>query len=473
MYMMTSKDDIGDSLPLAEGFFPGVAQRLKVAVEGLRLQTLVRLRWLAVIGQTVAVLGVHFGLGFRLPLGECMAVVALSAWLNIFLTIRWRTSLRLEDRSAALLLGYDIVQLAGLLYLTGGIQNPFVFLFLVPVTVSASTLALSRTLALAALTFGLITALVFFHMPLPWYPDTRLVLPPIYAAGMWTALICGLVFSIMYAHRISREAREMSHALAAAEQVLAREQQLSALDGMAAAAAHELGTPLGTIALVAKELKRELPNADAFADDLDLLISQAQRCREILSRLASRETQSDAMFARVKVTVMAEDIAEPLRDGPVEIVVTPGAGGLGGPERAGEPLVMRNPGIAYGLANILENAVDFATRRVEVNVTWTPVEIAIMISDDGPGFAQEVIDRLGEPYVTTRPGYGPLIDESEGDGHEGLGLGFFIAKTLLERSGAVVTLANRTQPQTGAIVRIAWPRKAIEARAMGQNRRTG
>jgi len=470
---MASEDNTSDTSGLAEGFFPGMAQRLKVAVEGLRLQTLVRLRWLAVIGQAVAVLGVHFGLGFRLPLGPCMAVVALSAWLNIFLTIRWRTSLRLEDRFAALLLGYDIAQLAALLYLTGGIQNPFVFLFLVPVTVSASTLALSRTLTLAAFTFALITALVFFHVPLPWYPDARLNLPPIYAAGMWTALNCGLVFSIMYAYRISREARDMSEALAAAEQVLAREQQLSALDGMAAAAAHELGTPLGTIALVAKELKRELPNAEAFADDLDLLISQAQRCREILSRLARRETQSDAMFARVKVTVMAEDIAERLRDGPVEIVVRPESGGLGGRERAGEPEVTRNPGIAYGLANILENAVDFATRRVEVNVTWTSVEIAITIVDDGLGFAQEVIDRLGEPYVTTRPGYGPLNDEHLDKGHEGLGLGFFIAKTLLERSGAVVTLANRTQPHTGAIVRIAWPRRAIEAHALGEARHTG
>jgi two-component system sensor histidine kinase RegB len=445
------------------GFFPGMAQRLRVAVEGLRLQTLVRLRWLAVIGQTVAVLAVHFGLGFRLPLGVCLAVIALSAWLNIFLTIRWRTSLRLEDRYAALLLGYDIVQLAGLLYLTGGVENPFVFLFLVPVTVSASTLALSRTVGLGALTLGLITALAFFHLPLPWYPDTRLALPPIYTFGLWTALISGLVFSIMFAYRVAREARQMSQALAATEQVLAREQQLSALDGMAAAAAHALGTPLGTIALVAKELKRELPNAEAFADDLDLLMSQTQRCREILSRLANREAQSDAMFARLKVTVMAEDIAEPLRGGPIEIAIEPGPG-LSGRDRAGEPLVMRNPGIAYGLANIMENAVDFAASRVNVDISWNPEEIAIMIADDGPGFAQQVIDRLGDPYVTTRPGYDPLSEPDMAGGHEGMGLGFFIAKTLLERSGAAVTLANRAHPETGAIVRIAWPRRSIEAR---------
>jgi two-component system sensor histidine kinase RegB len=448
----------------AGGSLPGLARRLGLAGQGLRLQTLVRLRWLAVTGQTVAVLAVQFGLGFRLPLGACLAIIALSAWLNIFLTIRWRTSLRLEDRYAALLLGYDIVQLAGLLYLTGGLQNPFVFLFLVPVTVSASTLALTRTVGLGALTLGLITVLAFIHMPLPWYPDTRLVLPPLYAFGLWTALNCGLVFSIMYAYRVAREARQMSQALAATENVLAREQQLSALDGMAAAAAHELGTPLGTIALVAKELKRELPNADEFADDLDLLISQTRRCREILSRLSSHEARADAMFARVKVTVMAEDIAEPLRGGPVEIKVTPEPVGLTGRDRADEPLVVRNPGIAYGLGNILENAVDFAASHVSIDVTWTPAEIAIMVMDDGPGFAQEVIDRLGEPFVTTRAGYGPVAGPPAGNGREGMGLGFFIAKTLLERSGATVTLANRAQPHTGAMVSIAWPRHAIEAR---------
>ena len=465
---MTGQHNKGGALEAAGGFFPGMAQRLRVAVEGLRLQTLVRLRWLAVIGQIASVMGVHFGLGFRLPLGWCLAVIALSAWLNIFLTIRWRTSLRLEDRYAALLLGYDIVQLAGLLYLTGGIQNPFVFLFLVPVTVSASTLPLSRTVALGTLTLGLITLLAFFHLPLPWYPSTRLVLPQIYAAGLWTALMSGLVFSIMYAYRIASEARQMSDALAATEQVLAREQQLSALDGLAAAAAHELGTPLGTIALVAKELKRELPEAEAHAEDLDLLISQAQRCREILSRLANRESQTDAMFASVKVTVMAEDVAQPLRGGPVEIVVNPEPTGLGGRERAGEPSVIRNPGIAFGLANILENAVDFAASRVDVDISWTPEEIAIVVVDDGPGFAQEVIDRLGEPYVTTRAGYGPLDEAGTDADHDGMGLGFFIANTLLERSGATVTLANRAHPQTGAIVRVAWPRHAIEAREMRQ-----
>jgi two-component system sensor histidine kinase RegB len=331
------------------------------------------------------------------------------------------------------------------------------------VTVSASTLPLSRTVALGALTLGLVTLLAFVHLPLPWQPGEALVLPMVYKGGLWTAIISGLVFSIIYAYRIASEARQMSAALAATELVVAREQQLSALDGMAAAAAHELGTPLATIALVAKELKRELPNAGDVADDLDLLISQTQRCREILARLSDREAQTDSMYARVKVTVMAEDIVERLRGGGIEIAVKPDPAGRVGRERSDEPVVVRNPAIAYGLTNILENAVDFATSRVEVDIAWSPDDIAITVIDDGPGFAQEVIDRLGDPFVTTRRGYGFEAGPPSDSGHEGMGLGFFIAKTLLERSGATVTLANRALPAHGAIVRIAWPRHAIEA----------
>lgn len=437
---------------------PLLVRRLGGTVEGLRLQTLVRLRWLAVAGQTAAVLFVYVVLAFPLPLGPCLAVIALSAWLNVFLALRWRSSLRLNDRSAALLLGYDILQLAALLYLTGGLENPFSFLFLVPVTISATTLPLSRTVVLCGLTVVAITFLAVFHLPLPWYAGQRFDLPAIYIAGMWTALLCGVLFATIYANRIAREARQMSDALVAAEIVLAREQQLSALDGLAAAAAHELGTPLATIALVAKELKRELPAEGSVSEDIELLMSQTERCREILSRLADRDAQRDEMFARLNLTVMVEEIIAPLRGADVEFAVD------AGPSEAGvaEPVITRNPAIKYGLANLLENAADFARLRVDVAVRWGTAEVTVTIDDDGPGFAQEIIDRLGEPYVTTRQGYG-FSDEPAQDGHHGMGLGFFIAKTLLERSGAGVTLANRPPPEHGARVLVAWPRTALDA----------
>lgn len=425
----------------------------------LRLRTLVRLRWLAIVGQAGAVLGVHLVLGFPLPLGLCLAVIALSAWLNIFLTIRWRKSVRLHETHAGLLLVYDVLQLAVLLYLTGGLENPFAFLFLVPVTISATSLSMRWTLWLGLMAFACATFLAFRHFPLPWAPGEKFELPDVYVGGMWAAIMCGVVFSAIYARRIADEARQMSSALSATEMVLAREQRLSALDGMAAAAAHELGTPLATIALVAKELKRELPGAGPHTEDIDLLISQTARCREILARLSSREAQTDEMYQRTSILVMIEDLVAPLRGSDAVIAVTSSAD-LDDKAQASEPVFRRNPAITYGLGNLLENAVDFAETRVEVDARWTPAQVSITVRDDGPGFHENIFDRLGDPFVTTRPGYGEETGES--GRHEGMGLGFFIAKTLLERSGAAVSLANRPTPEHGAVVHVVWPRNLID-----------
>jgi two-component system sensor histidine kinase RegB len=425
----------------------------------LRLRTLVRLRWLAIIGQTGAVLGVHFALGFPLPLGLCLAAIALSAWLNIFLTIRWRKSVRLHDTHAGLLLVYDVLQLGVLLFLTGGLENPFSFLFLVPVTISATSLSIRWTLWLGFMAFACASFLAFRHYPLPWVPGETFQLPDVYIAGMWAAIICGVVFSAIYARRIADEARQMSVALQATEMVLAREQRLSALDGLAAAAAHELGTPLATIALVSKELKRELPERGPHTEDIDLLISQTARCREILARLSSREAQTDEMYQRTSIRAMIEDLVSPLRGSDAVIAVTSSAD-IDGKAHETEPVFRRNPAVTYGLGNILENAVDFAETRVEIDARWSLNQVSITVRDDGPGFHDNVFDRLGDPFVTTRPGYGE--DWDEGSQHGGMGLGFFIAKTLLERSGAAVSLANRPAPEHGAVVHVVWPRSLID-----------
>lgn len=432
----------------------------EAALGALRLQTLVRLRWLAIVGQTAAVLGVEFLFGFPLPLGFCLSAIAVSAWLNIFLSIRWRKTLRITPSQAGFLLAFDILQLAVLLYLTGGLENPFAFLFLVPVTVSATSLSAQWTMWLGAAAFGCATFLAFVHMPLPWTPAGPLRLPYVYVAGMWAAIICGVVFSAIYARRIAVEARQMSVALNATEMVLAREQRLSALDGLAAAAAHELGTPLATIALVAKELKRELPQQSPHGEDIDLLIGQAARCREILSRLATHDADADDVYQRTRLLVMIEDLVAPLRGAGIAVEVSSSMSDGGS-----EPVFRRNPGITYGLGNLLENAVDFAESRVEVDARWSAGSISITVRDDGPGFHQDIFDRIGDPFVTTRPGYG---EETGTPGqHEGMGLGFFIAKTLLERSGASVTIANRPEPDHGAVVHVQWQRQAVDLAAAG------
>lgn len=439
----------------AHGFF---------TYEGLRLRTSVRLRWLAVSGQLIAVLLVHFGLGFSLPLGACLTIIALSAWLNIALSLSWSFTARLHERFSSLMLAYDILQLAILIYLTGGLANPFSFLFVVPVTVSAATLPLSRTVLLAGLAIACISFIAVHHWPLPWYQGQTVELPDLYKAGIWAALVCGIVFSCLYVNSVASEARDMANALAATEVALAHEQQLSALDGLAAAAAHELGTPLATISLVAKELKRELDLDGPQAEDLDLLVSQSQRCREILSRLSRRDNQSDAMLQTVRMTALAEEIAEPLNNEQVAILfdVEPKT------DRSGnvlpEPVLQRNTAIKYALVNLMENAVDFARTRVTVRISWSQEQLSLTISDDGHGFPADIMERLGDPFVTTRSRFGPA-ESTRRDGTGGMGLGFFIAKTLLERSGAQVTLANRAAPETGAVVRIVWPRETIEVGA--------
>jgi len=425
----------------------------------LRLRTLVRLRWLAVIGQSIAIFAVHFMLGFKVPLGPCLAIIALSAWLNIFLTLRWRGGQRLASRPAGLLLGYDVLQLASLLYLTGGMENPFAFLFLVPVTVSATSLPIPWTLGLALLAFGCSSILAVIHNPLPWAQNQTFSLPPTYIAGMWTALMCVTVFSAIYARRIAEEARLMSSALSATEMVLAREQRLSALDGLAAAAAHELGTPLATIALVAKELKREIPKSSPHIEDIDLLISQAARCREILKRLAVPEQLSDDVYQQVSLHAMIEDLVAPLRGSDVTITID--AEASDDKKLSPEPVFLRNPAITYGVGNILENAIDFAVSSVEVKARWNSNQVTLTVVDDGPGFDQTIFDQLGDPFVTTRPGYGADVQPEPGQ-HDGMGLGLFIAKTLLERSGATVSLANRKQPLQGATIQITWPRAQVD-----------
>jgi two-component system sensor histidine kinase RegB len=428
----------------------------------LRLQTAVRLRWFGVVGQLVTVCFVYLVLGFPLEFGICLAFIALSAWLNVFLRIRYPARHRLSNAFATGLLAYDILQLSALLYLTGGIENPFTFLLVAPVTVSAATLPPRNTVALGLLGAAATVLLVFYHQPLPWYRGTVFDLPTPYNVGLLASVLSGMIFLALYAWRLAKESRQMADALAATEMVLAREQQLHALDGLAAAAAHELGTPLSTITVVAKELARDAPPSSQLAEDLALLQTQAARCRDILKKLTRGPTEPDPLHARISVTQLIEEAAGPYRGFGAELVVRAYPEVASPIEAAAEPIGERRPGVIYGIANLVENAVDFAKARVEITATWSANEVMISIADDGPGVPADVMDALGEPYITTRPSR-PRGQATDGE-PSGLGLGFFIAKTLLERSGAAITLRNRDRPAHGAIVSISWPRTTFERR---------
>jgi two-component system sensor histidine kinase RegB len=420
----------------------------------VRLDTILRLRWLAVLGQLAAIFVVAQGLEFDVEVIPCLTIVCLSALLNLGLQTAYNPMLRLEPVYAAALLGLNIVELAGLLFFTGGLQNPFSFLFLVPVLISATALPVRLTMALGALAVACASVLVFFHLPLPWDSEDPLVLPPIYLFGVWLSIVLAIGITSLYAFQVTEQARKLSDALAATELVLAREQHLTQLDGLAAAAAHELGTPLSTIFLVARELEQTLQDNSQLAGDIKTLREQAQRCRDILAKI-TQLSSTGAPFDRMPLSTLIEEIVAPHRDFGVAIKVRIAVAG------AREPVGIRNPAILYGVGNIVENAVDFAHTTVEVNAWWNNDTVEIVISDDGPGFAPDIIKRIGEPYLSRRRS----AEESEND-HRGLGLGVFIARTLLERTGAEVSFTNRVFPDHGAVVQIAWPRQRFEMSEM-------
>ena len=422
----------------------------------VRLDTLVRLRWLAVLGQTAAVLVVYDGFDLEVPFWACLAVIAVYASVNVALRLLFRWNQRLEPRQAARLLALDIVELAVLLFLTGGLQNPFSFLMAGPVLISAAALPKRMTLILGGLVFICATILLRFYYPLPWPEEEPLELPPLYMIGVWLSLMLAIGYISIYAWQIIEESRQLTDALAATELVLTREHYLTQLDGLAAAAAHELGTPLSTILVVARELEREIEPDSRFAEDIRLLREQAQRCRVILGKLTELPAPGEP-FERMKLSALIEEVVAPHRGAGVDIEVEIAK------DDPREPVGARNPAVLYGLGNILENAVDFARERVQVTASWRDDKVVVEVSDDGSGFPPEIIDRMGEPYVTSERGR-----RMRGREMPGLGLGFFIAKTLLARSGAKISLKNKEFPQRGAIVRVRWKRADFERPLISQ-----
>jgi two-component system sensor histidine kinase RegB len=414
----------------------------------MRLQTLVVLRWLAVAGQTIGVLFVSWGLGFPLPLLECFGLIALSAALNVGLVLRFGSGLRLSSRVAALQLVFDLCQLGGLLALTGGLHNPFSLLLLAPVSVSATTLPARQTMVMALVAAIVASIIAVVHLPLPWYPNETLSFSRIYVIGIWVSIVCGVVFVSAYTNRVAHDSRQIADALAATELALSRREQLSALDGLAAAAAHELGTPLSTIALAAKEMRAEVEKGSQLAEDVELIIEQSARCRAILAKLRNLGNEPADLFAVAPLTDILNEVAKP-HEGRGKVILFYSEKAAGPP-----PVFPRSVGLLYGLGNLIENAADFARQTVRVESAWDLATITVVITDDGPGFAPELLARLGEPYLTSRP-----RDSGGSDAHKpgGLGLGIFIAKTLLERTGARLTFDN-AQESGHARVRVTWRR---------------
>lgn len=416
----------------------------------LHVDTLVKLRRLAVLGQAGAVLFTYGVMGFSLPIGPCLVVIAISALLNVALRVRYGRVTQVVDVPAGAILGYDTLQLTALLYLTGGIENPFSMLLLAPIVVSAVSLSGWITMLLTALMIAAASLLTATHFPLPWYPDASLELPLVYATGLWTAHVVSAVFIAIYASLVALEGRKLADALAATERVLAREQHLSQLDGLAAAAAHELGTPLATVTLVVKDLEKQLPSTGPIAEDVALLAQEVARCRNILGKLTSLGGEDGNILDEMTLSLLLGEVIVPHRDFGVKITIVEDGEGR-------QPVCRRNPAILYGLGNLIENAIDFAVSEVRIIAHWDEKFVKLIIEDDGPGFSPDVVSRIGAPYVTTKTDRRAKSEEGSG-----LGLGLFIAKTLLARSGATVACSNLPPPRRGACISIRWQRGQFE-----------
>lgn len=412
----------------------------------LRRFTLVLLRWGAVVGQSITLLIVYQIMGFDLPVWPCVAVILSAVIVNLGVTLFLPLDRRVSDFEAIAQLGFDIVQLGLLLYFTGGIDNPFAILFLAPVVTSATTLSRTVLAFVGGLALIIAIPLVFWHEPLPWEPDNPFNIPALYGVGLLAGIIVGTLFTSVYAWRATKESRKMSTALSAAERMLAQEQKLSALGSLAAAAAHELGTPLATITVTAKEMRSELPDGP-LAEDAELVMSQAQRCRSILEQLAVRGDTPDLIHEELTLEDWMEEAAENyIERGPDISVEIEDEGRL--------PLnLKRQPELLYAIKNFTENAVDFAESKVVMSAIAADGVVTVTIDDDGPGFDPVLRDRLGQPYVSSG---------AKGRRAGGLGLGIFIAATLVERTNGRAFF--EISPLGGARVRCVWPKGALIVR---------
>ena len=440
------------------GLVPGY-----IRSDWVRLRTLILLRWMAVSGQIAAIMVAHFYYLIQLPLGLCYLVVGTSVIANLVSSYIFPPTKRLSETEAMLTLLFDLTQLSLLVFLTGGLANPFALLILAPVTISATALELRTTVVLGSFAIALMTIAAFVNVPLRFPDGTPLEIPQIFEFGFWLSIVVGIVFLSLYARRVATEIRSMSNALLATQMALAREQKLTDLGGVVAATAHELGTPLATIKLISTEMMDELADRPDLLEDIRLIRDQADRCRDIL-RSMGRAGKDDLHLRQAPFGAVLREAAEPHIGRGKEVRFTVQAVLDGSDDH---PTILRRPEVIHGLRNLIQNAVDFAKSRVWVEGAWSDAVILVRIADDGSGYPPQIIDRIGDPFVRARAPDDNNIARPE---YEGMGLGLFIAKTLLERTGAELTFANAAEPvstsdkrsdKCGAIVEVRWPRDSL------------
>ncbi|MDF3415022.1 ActS/PrrB/RegB family redox-sensitive histidine kinase [Sulfitobacter sp. M57] len=441
----------------------------------IRLRTMIVLRWVAIAGQLTAISVAQLIYGMQLELGLCYLAVGASVIANLIASFIFPENKRLSEFENLWMISFDLFQIAFLLFLTGGLNNPFALLLLGPVTISATALSLRSTLVLCSTAIVLVTLLSVYHLPLMTLDGELLKIPRLFIFGQWTALVIAIVFTSAYSRRVTTEVHSMGDALSATQMALAREQKLTDLGGVVAAAAHELGTPLATIKLASTELLNDLKHNPELAEDAALIRDQADRCRDIL-RDMGRAGKDDLHMHHAPLETMVLEAAEPHMDRGKKVVLAQLPDDI---HRKSQPTILRQPEIIHGLRNLIQNAVDFADSTVWIETNWSNTNISIRIMDDGSGFPAHILGRIGDPFMKDRSRARASAARPE---YEGMGLGLFIAKTLLERSGAVLRFANGrdrvAEPaRKGAVIEVVWPRDKLqvgtqtEAELVGPNQK--
>jgi two-component system sensor histidine kinase RegB len=442
----------------------------------VRLRTLVWLRWIAIAGQIVTIGVATLFLDFQLAIGGFAVIIGASIIVNVFAAFVYPENMRLSERGATLMLMFDIAQLSAMLYLSGGLSNPFALLILVPVTISATALRPTSALAIGGVAIIFITLVALLNVPLLNAQGVTMVLPEIFILGSWAGIVIGVAFLGVFAWKVTSEIHTMSEALLATQMALGREQKLTDLGGVVAAAAHELGTPLATIKLVSAELIDDLEDHEDLRADAQLINEQADRCRDIL-RSMGRNGKNDLHLHIAPLQAVIEEAAEPhLARGKTVLIEA-----IGDEGSTDQPHIYRRPEMIHGLRNLVQNAVDFSKSTVWIDISWTPEIVSIRIIDDGAGFPASIIGKIGDPFMRRHK---PEADVEKRPAYEGMGLGLFIAKTLLERTGAEISFANGSAPydqhlhvgrRSGAIVELLWQADRIavpkeeQTKALGEN----
>tara|TARA_B100000700_G_scaffold49648_1_gene52534 strand:+ start:3407 stop:4690 length:1284 start_codon:yes stop_codon:yes gene_type:complete len=409
--------------------------------EDLQLEknTVVILRWIALIGQLITIYIVHFILKFDLPIIFCSLTIFCGGLTNIFIQFNFKKNV-LNNTESTILLFYDVLQLSVLIYLTGGVTNPFVMFIIVPAVVSSTLLNIASILFLTIISIFSLLILTFNYLPLPSRGDLHFHVPDYYIFAIPFALIIILIFLNYFGFRFGYEARKRGNALNRLESVLAKEHELESIGHQAAAAAHSLGTPLATITVIAKELKKDFSQDKNFIKDIDTLLDQAKKCGEILKKISQNQIIDDEYVTNITLQDLLFEITKSFEE------ITEKKINLDTSKINKKINIERSPELTYGIRNFVGNAVKFSKNKIDINIIEKNSEILIEISDDGPGFPDDILNVIGEPYISSK--------SKKLKSKSGLGLGTFIGKTLLERKKATIEFSNNNFG--GALVQITW-----------------